>query len=50
MTRAATKIHLDDANTDLASALADVSCGDPIHKAIKALIQRLNYLITRATD
>lgn len=50
MTRAAAKVHVDDAQTDLAAALVDAPKCDPIHKMIQDVVQRLNYILTRLRD
>ncbi len=45
MSRANANAHLDDALTDLNSALADLDAGDKFYKMVEDVKQRLQYLI-----
>ena len=50
MTRAAAKVHVDDAITDVESAMADAPKSDPLHQMLRDIKARMTYLLTRLRD
>ena len=50
MTRAAANAHLDDALTDLNSALADANAGDSVYNMVKDLIERIAQVIIKSNN
>ena len=50
MARTDTATHLDDARTDLVSALADVDGGDSVYNMVNDLIQRIDDVIVKCQN